>query len=106
MSMKSLLPLSLLAACAAQPVDSGAPAKLPEARPAELVGYLLYAEEYEIYPTEAALRRRLAGKRPRCISALHTDGDQIELVGRRFSRTKVRLVGHYEDWEPLYEIYV
>lgn len=102
--MRALLFLLALGACAAQNHPSAISAVgIGAGRPAELVGYLLYAREFQIYPNEEALRNGLAGESVNCVSGIFSDFERHDSLSRRFHGKKVRLIGRYVDWAPIFQ---
>jgi hypothetical protein len=105
-SVKCVLALWVLAACAGPPGASVTSTEQVQAPTSELVGYLLYIGEFEIYPTDQVFRQGLGGAHPPCVSGIFSDFRRHELLSRRFNGRKVRLVGHFEDWAAHREIFM
>lgn len=93
--------LVMVAATACTAPDHGAATGAAGAS-GELIGYFHYAREFQVYPTEQAVRDRNKGHR-QCVSGLFSDAQRHLELSPRLHWKKVRLVGRYAEWKPILE---
>ena len=99
-SQLTLVVVSLAVGACALPHDTAVSSRSHAS--SELTGFLYYEGEFQIYPTQEAMRDRLKGTR-QCISGVFSNLQRHVQLSRRLHGKKVLMIGGYVDWAPILE---